>query len=143
MLSRDELRSKSEQTVRRYKDVTLPSGGDVRIRSITRSEHRNWRKSWRKKGGEIDLQKLDFSDDMMLAMCLVDEDGKQMFTRSEALDGVFDNFDSGDTNVMVAAVNRHTNMDGETDQNSVDDAVKNSQETPSNDSSGDCAEDSE
>ena len=143
MLSKAELRSKSEQNVRRYKDVTLPSGGDVRIRSITRSEHRNWRKSWRKKGGDIDFVKLDFSDDMMLALCLVDEDGQQVFTRAEALDGVFDNFDSGDTNVMIAAVNRHTNMDGEPDKDSIEDAVKNSSETPSSVSSGDSAEDSE
>tara|TARA_Y100000310_G_scaffold246825_1_gene252224 strand:- start:2068 stop:2499 length:432 start_codon:yes stop_codon:yes gene_type:complete len=143
MLSKDELRNKAGANSRRYRIVPLPTGGEIRIRSITRGEQRRWRKTWRKKDGDIDRDKVEFMDDLMLAMCVVDGAGDLVFTQKEALDGIFDDFDGGDTNVMVAAVNRHNSMDGELHGTAIDDAVKNSGETPGNGSSGDSADDME
>ena len=68
-------------------------------------------------------------------MCVVDENGDQVFSKQDALNGVFDGFDMADANAMIGAVTAHNRFAGDED-NDLGDAVKNSSATDGNDSSG-------
>lgn len=132
-LSKKELLAKSGDA-RRFEDVAIPSGGTVRMRSLKRSEQRAWRQSWITKG-EVNHKRLAFSDDALLAMCLVDESGEPLFTTQEAFDGCFDGLDAADANAMLRVATALSGLGGD-DPKKVDDAIKNSDATPGKDSSG-------
>jgi hypothetical protein len=132
MLTRDQLRQRSEP--RRYRTVTLADGGEVRLRSLTRSEQREWRRATQTKSGELDPKKREYSNDVLLAYVIVDENGNPVFTVHDALQGVFDDWDAGDCTLLVDAAVDHCRL--VVDKVEVDDAIKNSGETPGNGSSG-------
>lgn len=100
-LNRDQLRQR--QTPRNYQSVLLGDGSEVRVRSLTRMEQRAWRMATAGKDGEQDPKKAEFSNDVLLAMCIVDDDGNTAFTADEALRGCFDAWDSGDTQAILRA----------------------------------------
>lgn len=134
MLTKEQLRNKCLPTGRRYKDVDLIDGSKVRLQSLTRSEQREWRKSTNKKDGSPDPKKIDFSNDILLAMAIVDAEGKPVFTIGDALSGMFDHWDTRDTTILVDAVVDHCGLVA--DSKEIEDTLKNSEETPGKDSSG-------
>lgn len=135
MLTKAELLAKTE---RRFVEVPLPSGGDVRVRSLKRAEHRAWRKSFQKKNGDLDVDKFEYSDDVLIAMSLVDDKGAELFSIKDALGGCFDDLDDADVNAIRGAVTKLNNMNA-LNRNEIEAAVKNSEATPGNDSSSDSA----
>ena len=134
MLNRAELRNRSIKTERRYKEVRLSDGAVVRLQSMTRSEQRTWRKSTQKKDGSIDPKRIDYSNDILLVMTIVDEKGEPAFTLGDAFGGMFDDWDTADTSILIDAAVDHCGLLVETKE--TEDAIKNSDETPGNDSSG-------
>lgn len=132
-LTRDEFLKKTE---RRFLTVELPSGGEMRLRSLKRSEIRQWRRSWINSKGNVDARKLEYSDDCLLAMTLVDADGNPLFTVKEAQDGVFDDLDGADSAMLIDET-IELNKLGRRQEQKAEAALKNSEETRGNDSSGD------
>ena len=142
MLTKEQLLAKGKEAARRFTLVDLPTGGTVRVQSLTRLEQREWKKSWRKRNGELDRTKFDFSDDVLLAKSIVDDAGNQVFTPTDAFDGCFDGWDSGDINALLKAVSKLSNLEESADEG-VDDAVKNLDATAGNDSSGGKSQDTD
>lgn len=134
MLTKAELRTKCTQTGRRYRLVTLSDESQVRIQSLTRAEQRAWRKATQKKDGTIDPKTIEYSNDVLMAMVIVDESGALAFTISDALNGMFDQLDTADTTLLVDAAVDHCGL--VVDAKELDDAKKNSEGTPGNSSSG-------
>jgi len=139
-LSKAQLKAKATTGERRFQIVPLPSGGDVRIQSLTRAEQRKCRKACQKKNGETDPAKQVFYDDILIALSAVEDSGAAIFTIQDALAGCFDNFELADTNALLKAVVSLNGMNDETGARDVDDAGKNSDETPEKGISGDSAE---
>ena len=134
MLTKEQLRNKCVATGRRYRVVELLDGSEVRIQSLTRAEQREWRKSTQKKDGTTDVRKVEYSNDALLAMSIVDEQGGAVFTLGDALSGMFDLWDVRDTTLLVDAIVDHCGLIA--DAKEIDAALKNSEETPGKDSSG-------
>ena len=141
MLNREQLRSKGLNMARRFRLVTLIDGSQVRIQSLNRAEQREWRNAVKRKDGTPDPKKLEYSNDILLAMCVVDEEGKQVFTLGDALSGMFDYWDTQDTTVLLDATVDHCGLVA--DAKEIEARVKNSEATPGNDSSGVAATDTE
>lgn len=141
MLTKAELRTKCTQTKRRYRLVKLSDETEVRIQSLTRAEQRAWRKATQKKDGSIDPKTIEYSNDVLMAMVIVDEAGALAFTISDALNGMFDLMDTADTTLLVDAAVDHCGLVA--DAKEVDDTKKNSEPTLGNGSSGPNANDSE
>jgi len=139
-LNRAQFEAKSAKSIRRFDVVALPTGGEARVQSLTRSEQRKWRKSCQKKNGEADPAKQAYFDDVLLSMTVVDDDGAAVFTTNEALAGCWDAFDMADTNAMLRAATKINNMGDEPEP---EQAVKNSDETPGNGTAGGSADDME
>jgi hypothetical protein len=141
MLTKEQLRNKCLPMGRRYKLVTISDGSQVRIQSLTRAEQRELRKATQKKDGSPDPKKSEYSNDVLLAMAIVDGDDKTVFTIGDALSGMFDHWDTTDTTILVDAAIDHCGFIA--DSKEIDDTLKNSDQTPGNDSSGVSAKDSE
>ena len=137
-LSKAALKAKAAANVRRFEIVPLPSGGDVRIQSLTRAEQRKCRKACQKKNGEVDPAKQGFYDDILMAMSVVEDSGAAIFTTQDAINGCWDDFDLADTNTLLKAVVAINGMNDEA-ASRVEDAEKNFDETPENGTSGDSA----
>ena len=83
--------------VRRYVTIALSDGTPVRLRSMLRSEQRKWKKL------TSDGNAKDFSDDVLIAMCIVNENGDQAISCEDALTGAFDDWDMLDCQLLLRA----------------------------------------
>lgn len=142
-LNRDELKAKAASTQRQFDIVSLPTGGDVKIQSLTRSEQRKWRKACQKKNGEPDPAKQGYYDDVLLSMTVVADSGEAVFTVTDAFEGCWDDFLIADTNALLRGVTKLNGIGEEVSASDVDNAVKNSDETPENGTTGDSASSTE
>ena len=101
----------------------------------TASEMRRWRKSYRKKNGDIDIAKADHSDEALLAIVLKDDEGNSLFTFDEIYDGILDECNGAALNRLALEVAIFCGLG---DGNEVKDtalAAKNLPETTENESS--------
>lgn len=114
---------------RRYSTVTLTDGTVVRLRSLTRSEQRQW------KTHTKDVAAEQFSDDVLLALCIVDDDGNQVISCEDALTGFFDVWDMADCQALLRGCYELLFVQPIT-KSAVEDALKNSKATTGNGSSG-------
>lgn len=114
---------------RRYSTVTLSDGTVVRLRSLTRSEQRQW------KAHTKDVAAEQFSDDVLLSLCIVDDDGNQVISCEDALTGFFDAWDMADCQALLRGCFDLLYVQPITKE-SLDASLKNSKPTPGNVSSG-------
>jgi len=134
MLTKEEIRARGVKVSRRYCIVTLADGSDIRLQSLTRTEQREWRQATQKKDGTIEPKKHEYSNDVLLAMCIVDETGATVYTVQEALNGIFDLWDTNDAIKLAEVAAAHIGLYVE--RKDVEAALKNSGATPGNGSSG-------
>lgn len=127
----DELRQRKGK--RRFTTATLLDGTKVRLRSMLRSEQRKWHKCTKKEDGSEDESKQQFSDDVLLAMTIVDDEGNPLVSVEEAFQGFFDDWDTADTNILI---NEAVALSFPARPTAIADALKKTAETPGNDSSG-------
>jgi hypothetical protein len=137
MLNREKLKKRCIASERRWDFVTLHDGEQVKLRSITQRELREWRQSWKKKDGTVDARKFAYSDEALLALCIVDEEDKPVFTLDDAFKGIFDDWDTQDTGLLIEAASKLCRLTRDSVDEDVESAIKNSQETPGNSSSPD------
>lgn len=142
MLSKEQLRNKCVNTTRRYDVVTFADGSQARIRSLMRNEQRQWRKATKNKDGSEDPEKIEYSNDVLCAMVLVDEAGETVFTVEEALRGMFDLWDTKDSTILVDAAVKHCGLVIDDTKKEIEGRIKNSDGTPGNGSSSASAGDS-
>jgi hypothetical protein len=134
MLSKEQLRSRGVSDGRRYCLATLADGSEVRLQSLTRSEQRDWRQSTQKKDGSLDPKKQEYSNDVLIAMCIVDDSGSTVYTIEEAINGIFDLWDTADTTLITEVAAAHCRLYVE--RREVEAALKNSGATRGSGSSG-------
>ena len=72
-----------EKTVRRIKEVTLPSGEVARLQSLTELERAEHNAGLLKEDGSVDRAKLKNATSQLLVRMLVDENGEQMLHEHE------------------------------------------------------------
>lgn len=120
---------------RRHKTVVLTDGTQVRLRSLLRAEHRQWRNATTGTAAQ------QFSDDVLIALCIVDDDGNQVISVDDALTGLFDSWDMADCQILLrGCFELCFPSQAEPMQARVSGALKNSSTTTGNGSSGDSAE---
>lgn len=110
---------------RRYDVVSIPGLGDLRLQSLTQAEMRAIRGSLRTKEGEVDKERFERLDQILVAATVVDDDGVQLFTDDDAMGMTFDSIDGGPWAVLTAAVKRHTGWAADEDWQPVRAAAKN------------------
>lgn len=115
-------------------DVPLLDGSTVRIQSLTRGEQREIRSAVKKKDGSVDPKLNEFSNDLLLVRCIVDDNNDRVYTDGDALGGMFDLWDTRDTAVLIDAAIEHTGI--LLDMKEVEARLKNSDSTPGTGSSG-------
>lgn len=126
MLTREELEKRKGK--RRFK--TYPIGdGEARFGSMDGRARRQWRNFARTDDGKVDHEKLQYSDDVLIALSLVDADSNPLYSVAEALKGCFDDYDSPDLQAMVDAAVDINGLGGSTP--GVDKTLKNSETTQS------------
>jgi len=108
LLNRELLLGK---TARRYVEAELPSGGKVKLQSLTELERSEYNAGLLDKKGELDKQKLTYGTAMLLVRMLVDDEGKRLFLDHEY--EVLANIDSLDMEVLGDVARRHVGFDSE------------------------------
>lgn len=144
MLTKEQLRNKCVVTDRRYDVAKFPDGTEALHQSMTRSEQRQWRKATKKKDGSEDPEKIEYSNDVLCAMTVVDPVTLELvFTVDEALRGMFDLWDTRDTTILVDSIVKHCGLVIGDTSKAIEARIKNSEETPGNGSSSVNADGSE
>jgi hypothetical protein len=110
---------------RRYTTVDVPCLGELRIQSLTAGEMRAIRASLRTKAHELDKERFDKLDALVVAAAWVDDNGNLCVSDDDVMRGFFDRIDGGPWAVITAAVKRHTGWDCGEDWQSVKAAAKN------------------
>lgn len=110
---------------RRYELVSVPGLGEVRLQSLTQSEMRAIRTSLRTKDGEVDRERFDRVDQILVSATAVDDNGTPLFSDDDAMGRTFDAIDGGAWAVLTAAVKRHTGWAADEDWQPVRAAAKN------------------
>lgn len=111
-------------SARRYKVVSVPVYGDVRIQSLTSREIREWRNSLKDEDGKHN-QRMDRANELLVALSVVNDDGSRVFTDDDAMSMLFDDADYGPNGVLISAVREHTNVNADPAWKAVEDAAKN------------------
>jgi hypothetical protein len=136
-MKKEDFKKRGLNFVRRTKVVTLNDGATVQIQSINQSEERLWRKSWKKKDGTVDHAKFEYSDESLIALTIVDDEGNRPFELDDAYKGIFDLWDTRDIRKIVDESSKLCGLVRDTLEGDVEAAIKNSKETPGNSSSPD------
>ena len=114
---------------RRYRMVSLPLGGKVRIQSLTAGETRALRQSLLNSKGELIKARGDRLQEILICACLVDESGNRIFSDADAMSGDWDNFDSAAAAVVYQSCKAWTGFGADADFAAIEDAIKNSEST--------------
>lgn len=80
--------------------LSLPTGGEVKMRVPSGKDYREWRKFLRDDRGEMIRERFELNEELLVAAVLINDDGTQMFTREEVLRGAMDEFRSIDIEAM-------------------------------------------
>lgn len=118
--------------VRRFKSVKLPTGGEVKIRSLSTSEMRAFRASFTDRKGETITERLQRLQELLIAQCVCDDAGARELTDAEALNGAFDDVDGADSACLFHACKHWTGFGVDDDFSAIEDARKNSEATTGN-----------
>lgn len=83
-------------------ECDLPGGGTVLMRIPSGADWRKHQSSLRDKNGDVIDTRAERVDELLIATILVDEDGNQMFSVDDVMQGCFDNpnISAADINVM-------------------------------------------
>lgn len=79
-LNKSDLLARCE---RRFRDVALPDGGSVRIRSLTEFERSSLELRMFDKSGKVSVAKLPEAKLRTLACCIVDDAGEPLFAEQD------------------------------------------------------------
>lgn len=121
-----------EKQRRRFKEVLLPGSGDTaRIRSLTTGEMRQLRSSLVDKKGELIRKRGDRLSQLLIAACLVDDQGNRVLTDDDAMSDAFDSVDGATVSMLFAECKQWTGFGSDTDWSAIEDSAKNSEETSS------------
>lgn len=115
---------------RRYRVVPLPTGGQVRIQSLTSGEARALRQFLLNPKGELIKVRGDRLAELLICACLVDENGQRLFSQDDAMSADFDAFDNAVSSVLYQFCRNWTGFAADPDFAAIEDAVKNSESTP-------------
>ena len=110
---------------RRYKVVTIPELGDVKLRSLKRSEFRRLAQSMTDDKGETILARQAKQEELFLALVIVDEQNNQVFSEDDVFAGVFDELHGGVMRILLDAARQHTGVFGGDGWQAVESAAKN------------------
>ena len=88
---------------KQYETVDI-STGKVKIRRLTRGDMRTWRKSHNDDDGKVNDEKLEYSDDVLIALSLMNGNGTLKHTVSEAMDGCFDDMTHEDGRILISRI---------------------------------------
>ena len=129
MLTRDDFKKDFR---RRFKVIDLPSGNQARIRNLKQSEMREFRGGNFTADGELDAKRLPDANELLVAQCLVDEEGAPLFKADEVVGGCFNDASAADMETIYDHARAWIGLaDSLT---TLEDAVKNSASTPAGDS---------
>jgi len=117
VLTRDQLLGQCE---RRYRDVELPGGGSVRIRSLSEKEKSAYETELMTGKGTFRRSRLDDAKRRLMVLCLVDEDGQPLLQRGDT--AALENLDGAVTSHIYDEIREHCGFDAE----DIEEAVKNS-----------------
>lgn len=109
----------------RYITIDVPIVGPVRVRSLSAGEMRTLRETFVDKKGEA-TDRLNRVNELLVANCIVDEDGERVISDADAMSGVFDDVDGGAFASLSMACRKHTNFASDPDWKAIEDAAKNS-----------------
>lgn len=123
------------QNKRRYKTLRLPTGDDVTIQSLTAAEMRTFRESLADKKGELIKERGEKFNELLLALCLVDDHKQVMFTEADAMGGAFDQLDGLVILKLAEECREWTGFKGDSDFSAIEDAIKNSESVQENNGS--------
>ena len=123
ILTRNELLSANK---RRYAVVSIPTGGECRLQSLTAGEMRTFRSSLTDAAGEMRADRAERLQELLIAKTLVDENCNREFSDDDALCGVFDDLDGAVLAAIYRAARLHSGFAADADFAEVEAAVKNS-----------------
>lgn len=102
ILSREGILAKRE---RRYRDIVLPSGGQVRIQSLTELERSEYNMMLLDKKGNLDRKMLNKANRLLVVKTLVDENNSRIFMDHE--EELLADMDSMDMEAIADASREH------------------------------------
>jgi hypothetical protein len=105
---------------RRYKTLTVPILGEVRIRSLTNADIRAWREAIRTKDGKV-----EHATELLVAASVCDEQGRRIFSDEDARSVLFGDIDAAAFEVLGQACRTHSNLDADPDWRAIVDDAKN------------------
>lgn len=107
----------------RYHDVPLPNGTKARIRSLSEFERSEFDSSVLDSRGDFSTDRLKRQKRRLIALCVVDEEGKRLLKDSEA--EALRPVDSAITSALYNAIRIHIGMD----EGDLEELVGKSEET--------------
>ena len=122
MALKEKIAAASE---RRFKVVEIPEVGEVRLRSLKRSEFRRLAQSLSDDKGETIAHRQAKQEELFLALVIVDDQGVPTFSEDDVFAGVFDELDGGVMRVLLDAARQHTGVFGGDGWQAVESAAKN------------------
>lgn len=126
LLTRSDL---LKPAAKRYRMVQLPTGGQVRIQSLTAGEARALRQSLINKKGELIKARGDRLQELLICHCVVDENGQRVFSEDDAMSSDFDGLDQANAAVLYQACRNFSGFGADADFAAIEDAIKNSDST--------------
>lgn len=119
---------------RRFKTVPLLFSPDitVRIRSLTNSEMRSIKRLFVDKAYNVVMSIADRMQQMLVAWCVVDDNGERQFTNEDALGAGMDEIDGAVLNHLYSECKTWTGFAADSDWSAIEDAAKNSNATTAN-----------
>ncbi len=125
LLTREDVIAKSK---RKYTTITLPSGGEVRIRSLTERERSEYEASMLNRKGQISSKGLRESRRRLIAMCMVGADDNTLFNTNGDLE-MLSEMNAADADAVYSAARVCSGFDKDED---VEELAKNSSGTHDN-----------
>jgi len=122
MSLKEQLR---QGNTRRFKTVTVPLWGDVRIRSLTHAEMRRLRNSLSDSSGEQIKPRVERISELLAVECIVNDEGELEFTEADAMTGTFDALDGGAARYLFREISEHTGFMADRDWQAVEESAKN------------------
>ncbi len=117
---------------RRFKLIDLPGGGQARIRSLSSGEMRDFRRSMLNPQGKLIKSRSDNMHELLIAQCLVDDEGNRLFTDEDAMSSSFAEIDGSLVSVLSSECRSWTGFGTDPDWSAIEDAAKNSEPTSGN-----------
>lgn len=122
MMNREELLKKCKRT---WRDVPLPTGGSVRIQSLSERERSDYEAGVLDERGRIHKDGLREARRRLIALSVIDDKGVQLFDMNGDLEHIAE-LNAADADAIYSAAREHSGFDVD----DVEESVKNSSDTP-------------